>query len=54
VWVDLILEESVIGLLLVRIASRLDKKARQSLDDDSLLLVVELLPTGASPESGCR
>src|ERR1044071_911249 len=44
VWVGLILDGSVIGLLLVLIASRLDKKARQSLDDDSLLPVVELLP----------
>src|ERR1700687_2174258 len=38
------MDGSVIGLLLVLIASRLDKKARQSLDDDSFLLVVELLP----------
>src|ERR1044071_4767690 len=36
--------DAVRGLLLVLIASRLDKKARQSLDDDSLLPVVELLP----------
>ena len=44
VWVGLILEGSVIGLLRVLVAGRLDKEARQSLDDDLLLLVVELLP----------
>jgi hypothetical protein len=40
----LILEGSVIALLLVLIASRWRKKPRQSLDDDSFLLVLELLP----------
>jgi hypothetical protein len=39
----LILERSVIGLLLAGDSSCFDKEARQSLDDDSLLLVVELL-----------
>ena len=40
----LILERSVIGLLLPGDVSRLDKEPRQSLDDASFLLVVELLP----------
>src|ERR1035438_1401285 len=43
-----ILEGSVIGLLLRRfralVSGGMDKKARQSLDDDPLLIVVELLP----------
>ena len=39
-----ILERSVIGLLLAGEVSRFDKEARQSLDDASFLLVVELLP----------
>jgi hypothetical protein len=44
VWEGLILEGSVIGRFLVLVAGRLDKEARQSLDDDPLLFVVELLP----------
>ena len=40
----LILDGSVIGLLLVFVAGRFDKEPGQGLDDDSFLLVVELLP----------
>src|SRR5258708_40310145 len=43
-WESLILHGSVMGLLPVLVAGGLDKEARQSLDDDPFLLVVELLP----------
>src|SRR6266853_5306618 len=43
-WESLILHGSVMGLLPVLVARGLDKEARQSLDDDPFLLVVELLP----------
>ena len=40
----MILNGSVIGLLRVLVPRGLDKEARQSLDDNPLLLVVELFP----------